>query len=93
MAVDDEDLAASVAAHLVDGLLQEGQLRGEAVGDGAGLLARLEDLAEVVLGEDHGVLLLNGVGDGEAHVDEVGAQTADARRAFSMMPKGRTQTP
>ena len=44
------------------------------VGDGAGLLARFEDLAEVVLGEDDGVLLLHGVRHGEAHVEQVGAE-------------------
>ena len=73
VAVDDEDFFAAVAGHLGDGFLKEGELGGERVGDGAGLLAGLEDLAEVVGGEDDGVLLFDGVEDGEADVEEVGA--------------------
>ena len=33
-----------------------------------------EDLAEVVLGEDDGVLLLDSVEDGEAHIEQIGAE-------------------
>ena len=46
----------------------------EAVGEGAGLLLRFEDLAEVVLGEDDGVFLLHGVHHGEANVEQIGAE-------------------
>ena len=74
VAVDDDDLLAAVARHLAHRLLQQGELRRQAVGDGSGLLARLEDLAEVVLGKHDGVLLLDRVHHREAHVEQVGAQ-------------------
>jgi hypothetical protein len=74
VSVDDDDFFAAVAGHLGDCFLEEGELGGEAVGDGAGLLASFKDLAEVVGREDDGVLLLDGVEDGEADVEEVGAK-------------------
>ena len=74
MAVDDEDFLAAVARHLLHRFLQERELRGQAVGNGSGLLLRFEDLSEVVLGEDDGVLLLHGVHHREADVEQVGAE-------------------
>jgi hypothetical protein len=74
VAVDDDDLFAAVAGHLGDCLLEESELGGEAVSDGAGLLAGFEDLAEIILGEDDGVFVFDGVEDGEADVEEVSAE-------------------
>jgi hypothetical protein len=74
VAVDDDDLFAAVSGHFGDGFLEECELGGEAVGDGAGLLAGFKDLAEVVGREDDGVFLLDGVEDGEADVEEVSAE-------------------
>jgi hypothetical protein len=74
VAIDDYDLLASVAGHLAYGFLQQGELRGEAVGKRAGLLARFEDLPEVVFGEDHGVLLLHRVHHGETHIEKISAE-------------------
>src|SRR5215469_3790835 len=72
--VHDNDFLAAVARHLLHRLLQQGELRREAVRDGAGLLLRFEYLAEIVLGKDDGVLLLDGVHHGEPHVEQVGAE-------------------
>ena len=74
MAVDDYNFLAAVTCHFADGFLQERELGGEAVGEGAGLLARFEDLAEVVLREDDGIFLLDRVHHGEAYVEEVSAE-------------------
>ena len=46
----------------------------EAVGEGTGLMAGFEDLAEVVLGEDDGILLLYRVHHGEADVEQIGSE-------------------
>ena len=74
VAIDDHDFLAAVAGHLADRFLQQRKLRGEAVGQGAGLLARFEDLPEVVFGEDDGVLLFHSVHHGEANVEQIGAE-------------------
>ena len=81
VAVHDDDLFAAVAVHLADRLVQEGELRGKAVGDGAGLLASFEDLTEIVLGEDDGVFLLDGIHHREADIGGR-CREADAGRAF-----------
>ena len=55
-------------------LLEQLQLQLRAVGDGAGLLFGLEDLAEVVLREDDGVFLPGAFHGGPAGVDQVVAE-------------------
>jgi len=74
MAVDDDDFLAAVACHLVGGFLQQLQLNLAAIRDGARLVFGFEDLAEVILGEDHGVFLRGGFERGVAHVEQVGAK-------------------
>ena len=74
VAIDDEDFLAAVARHLLHRFLQQRELRAQAVGDGSGLLLRFEDLSEVILGENDGVFLLDGVHHGEADIEQVGAE-------------------
>ena len=50
------------------------ELQVAAVGHGSGFVAGFGDLAEIVFGEDDGVLLLGGVQRGVAHVEQIGAE-------------------
>ncbi len=51
VAVDDEDFLATVAGHLVGGFLEKPELEVAAVGNGAGLVLRFENLAEIIIRE------------------------------------------
>src|SRR5208337_561627 len=73
VAVDDQDLLASIARHLVGGFLQQGELHAAAVGHGSGLVACLGDLAEVIFREDHRVFLLGRMQRRVSHVKQIGA--------------------
>ena len=61
VAVHDDDFLAAVARHFVGSFLEELKLKRKAVGDGAGLLFGLEDLAEVILGKHDRIRLLGSV--------------------------------
>ena len=74
MAIDDEDFFATVARHLVGGLLQQSELQVAAIGHGSRLVAGFGDLAKIIFGEDDGIFLLGGVQRGIADVKQVGAQ-------------------
>ncbi len=75
MAVDDQDLLAAVARHLVGGFLQERELHRAAVGHGSGLVLSLGDLAEIVFRENDGVFLrFGGMQRGIADVEKIGAE-------------------
>src|SRR3989442_567032 len=74
VAVHDDDFLAAVARHFVGSFLEELKLKRKAVGDGSGLLFGLEDLTEVILGKNDGVLLLDGVKGGIADVEQIGAE-------------------
>jgi hypothetical protein len=72
MAVDDDDLLAAVACHLVSSLLQQFQLQVSAVGYSSRLVLGLKNLAEIILGEDNRVFPLGRMHGGVAHVQQVG---------------------
>jgi hypothetical protein len=72
--VHDDDLLAAVAGHLVGRFLQQLELQSAAVGHRAGLMLRFEDLPEVVLWENDGILLLGGIECNVAHVEQIVAQ-------------------
>src|SRR5271166_1758498 len=74
VAIDDENLLATIARHLFDGLLQKRELRAQAVGNGPRLLLRFKDLSKVVLRENHGILLPHGIHHRETNIDQVGAE-------------------
>src|SRR5262245_14892785 len=74
VAVDDEYLLAAIARHFVSGLLQELELKLEAVGDSSGFVARFKDLSEVILREHHRIFLFGGGQADVPDVNEVGAQ-------------------
>src|SRR5260370_37422490 len=73
VAVDDQDFLAAVASHLVRGCLKQCQLQIATVGNGAGLMTRLGDLAEIILREDHGILLLSRMQCRVTRIEQIGA--------------------
>ncbi len=74
MTVHDDDLLAAISGHLVGRLLQQLELQAPAVGHRSRLVLRLEDLPEVVLRKNDGVLLLGGIESDISHVEEIVAQ-------------------
>lgn len=74
VAVDDDDLPAAVAGHLIGGFLEEFELQFRAVSHRAGFMPGFEDLAEVVFGKDDRVLLPGTVKRGVADIDQIRAQ-------------------
>src|SRR5258708_21976280 len=74
MPIHDENFLASIASHFICCLLQQFQLQLGAVSDGSGLVLRFKDLAEVVLGENNRILLLDAVLDGITDIDEIVAK-------------------
>src|SRR5215469_1155690 len=74
MAVDDYDLLATVARHLVGSFLQQVQLQPSAVGNGPRLVLGFEDLSEVVFGIDNRVLLCSTMERHVADVDQISAE-------------------
>src|SRR5256885_1097141 len=57
VAIDDDNLLASIASHLIRGFLKQAKLQLHAVGHRAGLVLRLENLPEVIFRKNHSVLL------------------------------------
>src|SRR5579864_1924596 len=74
MAVDNQNFLAAVARPLVGSLLQQGELKAAAVRHGSGFVTCLCDLAEIIFGENDGILLVGGVQRGVADVKQVGAE-------------------
>ena len=71
--VHNHNLLAAIARHLVCRFLQEIELYMHAVGHSPRLLPRFGDLSEIIRGEDQRVLLLCGMLDRVAHIDQIGA--------------------
>src|SRR5581483_12133688 len=74
MSIHDDDLLASIAGHLVGGLLQQVELQVGTVRNCAGLMFSLEDLPEVVLGEYDGILLLGSMQGDIANVEQISSE-------------------
>src|SRR5580698_3739391 len=74
MAVDDEDLLASIAGHLVGSLLQKIELQMSAVGNGSRLVFGLENLPEVILRKDHRIFLFRGMQGCITHLEQIRPQ-------------------
>src|SRR6267143_404958 len=58
MTVDDDNLLAAIACHLIGRFLEQLQLEFHAVGDGSRFVFGFKNLSEVVLRKNNGVLLL-----------------------------------
>src|SRR4029077_5676320 len=74
VAVDDQNLLATIAGHLVGGLLQQGHLHTATVSYGTGFVLGFCDLTKIVFREHDRVFLLRGMECGIAHVEQVGAE-------------------
>src|SRR5947209_17672262 len=81
MAIDDQHLLATVARHLIRGLLQQLELQRQAVGHCTRLVLGLEDLSKVVLREYHNIFL---VSRGQAQITDVD-QVRTQRQVGSML--------
>src|SRR6516225_478284 len=71
VAVDDENLFATVAGHFIGSFLEQLQFEWGAVCDGSRFVLRFKDLAEVVLGKYHRVFLLGSVYGCIANVEQI----------------------
>src|SRR5712692_8182500 len=74
MAVDDNDFLAAIARHFIGGFLEQFELEFHTVRDGSRFMLGFENLAEVVLRKNEGVLLLRCLQRRVAHVQKIRAK-------------------